>query len=99
MDEIRQLNREEALAFAESGEWKSWTPAQRGAFQLQQKLLCMDFSAFHEGLEALLNRPVWTHELINPQALIDEWKGIKEAPSMQEILNLIPAEKLIVANI
>lgn len=93
---MRQLNRNEAIAFGRGGEWKNWTPKQRGAFQLQQNLLCMDFDAFHEGVQALLGRPVFTHEFAYKDQLIDEWKGRKDAPTFDEIVALIPEGKRII---
>ena len=96
---VRQLTRDEAIEFAEAGEWRSWTPAQRGAFQLQQRRLCMDFASFHEGVEALLGRPVWTHEFASSDALIAEWKGLNDAPTFEEIIALLPQEKLIVVEV
>ena len=48
---MEQLTKEQAIAFAESGEWKSWTDEQIVRFQLFQDKLCMDFGRFHEAME------------------------------------------------
>lgn len=95
-----QLSKEQALAFAESGAWKDMTPIERGAFQLRQRLLCMPFDKFHEGLEALLGRPVFTHELgLNYDGLIAEAEGRADAPTFEQIINMIPKDKLVVVKV
>jgi hypothetical protein len=56
-------------------------------------LMCV----FHEAVEKSLGRPVFTHEFgLNYDGICDEFLGDKEPPTMNEILNLIPQEKLIV---
>lgn len=72
---VPQLTKEQAIAFYDSGKWKKMTPAERGKFQLYQAKLCMPFNKFHEGIEALLGREVWTHEFADQQRLIDEYEG------------------------
>jgi len=34
----------------------------------------MDFGDFHEAIEKVLGRPVWTHEFARPQILRDEFE-------------------------
>jgi hypothetical protein len=51
-------------------------------YQIMEPVLVTDFAKFHEGLEKLLGRPVWTHELgVNIQGLRNEaekaWNGIE----------------------
>lgn len=58
--------------------------------------LCLDFSRFHEAVEKVLQRPVFTHEFAEPDELKKEYLGVKEAPTLEEIINLIPEEKRIV---
>lgn len=42
-------------------------------FQLKEETLMVTFDEFHEGVEMLLGRPVWTHEFgINIEGLIEE---------------------------
>lgn len=44
-----------------------------GYFQLNEPIIVVPFDKFHEGLEALLCRPVWTHELgLNYEGLKNE---------------------------
>ncbi len=60
-------------------------------------VLKVPFSQFHADLEEVLGRPVWTHELaLNYQGIIDELEGRVEAPTLGEIVSLIPADKRVV---
>jgi hypothetical protein len=93
-----QLTREEAISFADQRIWEDMTPMQRGAFQLRQELLAMPFDKFHEGVEELLGRQVWTHEFgLNLEGLQAEAAGLADAPTMEEIIALIPPDKLIIS--
>lgn len=95
----KQLTKDQAIAFAESGVWKEWTPDQVVSFQLFQELLCIDFGHYHGCVEKVLNRPVFTHEFADQLSLQKEYLGEKEAPSLGDIINLIPADKRIIIGI
>lgn len=84
-----QLTKEQAIQMASEGMHKDWTPAERGLFQLRQQLLCMDFGDFHEGLEALLDRPVWTHEFADSDGLYQEYLSGKTI-SFEDVLAKLP---------
>ena len=92
----KQFTKEEAIAFAESGVWKTWTDEQIVRLQLFQGKLCMPFSRFHEAMNKVLDRPVYTHEFAYPDELKKEYLGAKKAPTFEEIINLIPADKRII---
>ncbi len=65
--------------------------------QLKEEVLKVPFSQFHADLEEVLGRPVWTHEIgLNYQGIIDELEGRVEAPTLSEIVSLIPADKRVV---
>lgn len=83
---MEQLNENEAIHFAQSGQWKELTKVERAQFQLQQRLLCMPIDKYQEALEHALDRPVWTHEMADPEALLEELNGEIPAPSFDEIL-------------
>lgn len=93
-----QLTEKEAIDFAKSKVWEKWTHEQIVRFQLFQKRLAIDFGKFHEALEAVLKRPVFTHELAYIDNIKREYLGEKEMPTLDEIINLIPAEKRIIIN-
>lgn len=94
---MNQLTPFEAIAFHDAGEWKSWTAKQRATFQIHQECLCMPFGEFHRAVEEALGRPVWTHEFgVNLDGLKAELAGQKDAPTMEEIIALLPAEKVVI---
>ena len=96
---MEQFTKEQAIAFADSGVWKEWTDEQIVRFQLFQRKLAMDFSRFHEAVEKVLKRSVWTHEFVYWESLQKEYLGEKVAPTFEEIINLIPEEKRLIIGV
>lgn len=92
----RQLTKEEAIAMSDSKVWEGWTPEQIVRFQLFQKLLSIPFDKFHEAIETVLGRPVFTHEFAFRDNLVLEYLGEKPTPTLEEIIDLIPADKRII---
>jgi hypothetical protein len=88
--------KEEAIALASTRWWEKCDAKKVALFQLQEPLLCMDFSAFHKAVEESLGRSVWTHEFANPSRLLEELLGENDPPSMEDIINMIPANKRVV---
>lgn len=97
--QMSQMTREEAVAFAQHGLWRHLSVKDRGRLQLCQSLLCMPLEAFHEGIEALLGRPVFTHEFAFMDRLRSEAEGHMPTPSLFDILELIPADKRVVLDL
>lgn len=97
----KQLTQEQAIAFAESRVWLNWTAEQVVRFQLFQQLLCMDFGHFSKAMSEVLDRPVYTHEFAssNYQNLVLEYLGERPTPTLDEIIDLIPAEKRIIVGL
>lgn len=91
-----QFTREEAIEFAQKRKWESLTPKERGLLQMRQDRLCMDFSAFHEGITALLGRDVWTHEFARPDKLWNEYLN-GETIDFAAVLAKIPAHVGVIA--
>jgi hypothetical protein len=87
---LDSINREQAVAIYKSNIWKSWTAEQVVKFQLFQERLCMDFAHFHKCAEKVFQRPIYTHEFANRHNLISEYLQVKTAPTMQEIIDMIP---------
>lgn len=53
--------------------WISEDKKVLGYYQLMNPILLIDFERFHEALEFLLGRPVWTHEIgLNYEGLKEE---------------------------
>ena len=93
---MKQLTSEQAIAVYNSGEWKNWTDEDIVKFQLFQKMLAVPFSRFYEAMEKVLGRPIWTHEFANWSGLVAEYKKERPSPTFDEIISLIPDEKLII---
>ena len=96
---MKQLTEKQAIEFGNSGVWKEWTPEQIVRFQLFQDRLCMPFDKFHEAIEKVLKRPVFTHEFGSHSNIIKEYLGAKEPPTFDEIINLIPESKRIILSL
>lgn len=59
--------------YADNHWWETTDLRTLGYWQLKEDFLLCDFSRFHEGVETLLNRPVFTHEFgINRTGLLQE---------------------------
>ena len=96
----KQLTREQAIAFSQSKIWESWTDEQIVRLQLFQEKLCVPFNRFHEAITNVLNRDVYTHEFgLNYEGIVMEYLGVKDPPTLDEIIRLIPEDKRIVIGI
>ena len=93
----KQLTKEQAIEFHDSGAWKNMGDKEKALFQMEQDKLCMPFSEFHRCVEATLGRPVWTHELgLNRAGLLAELQGHGTAPSFDDVVAMLPAGKAVV---
>ena len=96
---MKQLTKEQAIAFAENKLYEGMTSRQIAEFQLNQERLCMPFGVFHKAIEKALGRPVWTHEFAFSENLKQELMGERDAPTFEEIIELIPADKRIIVGL
>lgn len=91
------INRDMAIQLSESRFWETMTNREIAEFQLMVRKLCMPFGVFHKALEKALGRPVWTHEMgLNWEGLLEELRGNRDKPTMEEIINLLPESIRIV---
>lgn len=87
---MKQLTREQAIAFGENKLYEGMTGRQIAEFQLMQDKLCVPFDVFHEAIEKALGRPVYTHEFaLNRDGLLKELRGENPAPTFEEIFTLL----------
>lgn len=94
----RELTQEEAIALSKTEFWKNMSHRDLAMFQMFEPRLCMPFDVFHEAIEKTLGRPVFTHEFgLNADGIRKELLGEAPAPTFEEILNLIPKEKRVIA--
>jgi hypothetical protein len=94
------IGREAALALVETRWWESKSPREIAEFTMRTRELCCPFAVFHEAIEKTLDRPVFTHELgLGFDGLWNELFNGQSPPTFDEIMDLIPADKRIVAAI
>lgn len=92
----QSIGNERAISLFNSSWWKEKSFRERAEFQLFTDELCMPFYIFHEAIEKTLGRSVWANEFdLSFDVLAAEILGEKTAPTMEEIINLIPEEKRI----
>lgn len=98
--EQKSIGKDKAIELAESNWWELCDHREIAEFQLFTVELCVPFGVFHEAVEKSLGRPVWTHEFgMNWDGIIAEFLGEKDAPTMEDIINLIPEEKRIIIEV
>lgn len=73
------LKKDEAIRLSDLKWWEERTPQEIVDFQLYEDLLCMPFHEFHGAVEAVLGRPVWTHEFAVKGRLTAEYAAVKQA--------------------
>jgi len=93
------MTKEQAIAFHKSGAWKEMSDYQIAVFQLSEDRSCIPFRRVHAAVEATIGRPVWTHEFANPAALLAEIVGTREPPTLQAIIDMIPADKRMIIDL
>lgn len=90
------IGRNKAIELADS-HWRELCSAREIAeFQLHVAELCMPFDALHQAMETALGRGVFSHQFANLERLAAELRGDLPAPTLDEIIALIPEEKRIV---
>lgn len=89
------MTREQAIDLARSGALDKLDDLDLFWFQVNEPLLCCDFGRFHKATETALGRPVFTHEFADPDSLRAEFLRERKAPTFDEILKRIPADKAL----
>ena len=91
------IGKDKAIALSESKWWEGKSHREIAEFQLFTAELACPFEVFHEAVEKSLGRPVFTHEFgMNYSGICDEFLGRREAPTLEQIINLIPEEKRVI---
>jgi hypothetical protein len=87
---MEQMTEEQARQIFDSGVWRDWDDDTVVQTQLFQDRLLLPFDRFHEAVEHVLGRPVFTHEFARLDLLRAEYLGLRPAPSLEEIMGLLP---------
>ena len=90
MEATYQLTEDEAIALYKSEIWKDWTKEDIAGIQLYQDRLCVPFDVFHEAVEKVLDRPVYTHEFGSNGLLREEWEGTVPMATFDDVLAKLP---------
>lgn len=96
---MKQVTQEQAISLHDGKFYEGLTAREKVEFQLFQDRLCMPFGVFHQATEEVLGRPIFTHEFAFRDSMIKEFLGEKSAPTFEEIMNLIPADKRIIVQV
>jgi len=93
---MKQLTKKQAEELGKSGVWETWSDEEVVKVQLFQKRHCVGIPKFSAALSKILGRPVLTHEIAyNIEGLQNEYLKKAPAPTMDEILNLVPKKRRI----
>ena len=90
------MTKEQAIELGDSYWWKNATPHEIVGFQFYEDRLCMDFGDFHGAMEAVLGRPVFTHEFAYKESMQAELEGKAPKKTFQDVLNLLPKGKVMI---
>ncbi len=93
---MKQMTKEQAVKLYNSDKWESWTDEQIVRLQLFQDKLCIEWIRFHQAVEKVLGRSVYTHEFGSEGKLREEYLGQKKAPTIVEIINQLPNKPIVV---
>lgn len=100
MKDIVSIGEEKAIELFNTNWWEFCTHREIAEFQLFITELCCPFGVFQEAVEDSLGRPVWTHEFgFNYEGIVKEFLGERAAPTLSEIMDLIPEGKRIIVKI
>ncbi len=84
-------------AFERRRDAEKMTGAQRAAEMEKRRILEIPVPLAHKRIEELVGRSVLTHEIsLNWDGLVEEARS-RKAPSMTDVIGLIPEDKRIIA--
>ena len=87
------IGKDAASALAKTKWWEGRTAREIATYGVLIRELCIPFDLLHKSVEEALGRPVWTHEFAS-ERLYDELLGNVSAPTFDDVLKLIPEDKL-----
>lgn len=91
------IGRDAAIATSKTRWWETKTAREIAEFQLHTAELCCPFSVYQRAMSEALGRDVYTHEFGSEGTarMQIELRGDAPPPTLQDIINLIPAEKRV----
>lgn len=85
-NEYEFKSRKAVLDFVNKGEWKTWTPEERFRFFCKSDKICFPLDVIMDDARICLGRSIFTHEICNGGALLDELDGKRSTPTNEEII-------------
>ena len=83
------MTKQEALTKWETEWWEVAMANEIVAFQLYEDRLCLPFDKFHEAVEEVLGRPVFTHEFADQKRLCEEHQGVRDKGTPEELMSTL----------
>ena len=89
------MTRQQAIDLHSTKWWEKATHEEIARFQIGERMCC-EWSVFHKAVEKTLGRSVYSHEFgFNWLGLRKELLEGGPAPTMEEIIEMIPPDKVI----
>jgi len=97
----KSIGSKAAIAMADAQWWTGKESREIALVGLITAELCLPFTLLHEHVEKALGRPVFTHEFTGDgcDRMIEEIRGERDAPTINEIIALIPEAKRILVTL
>lgn len=87
---VKTITRKSAISLDNSKFWTKMSPEDIARFQLYQPILCMPFDLFHESMEKLFDRPIYTHEFGLSNLIVEYEKHFTPIKNEAQWAGLIP---------
>lgn len=94
-----ELTKEHAIELGRLDWWIGADQKAVGHAQLHQAMLCCPFRTFHECMEALLDRPVFTHEFADNKRIQKEEEGKTVSDPFTMLHELVGDTPILVAKL
>lgn len=94
------IGKDAAIAMASTHWWEGKSHREIAEIQMFLTELACPWAIFHEAVTKALGRDVYTHEFgLDYEGLCRELIGERDAPTFEQIVNLIPEDKRILVEI
>lgn len=87
---VKRITEQSAKQLAKSNFWMKMNAEDIARFQLYQPLLCVPFHIFQTCLEALFDRPIYTHEFGLSNLIVEYEKHFTPIKNEAQWVGLIP---------
>lgn len=78
MNKQVSIGKTKAIELGKLEWWKDKSPLEIVKVQLFTEELCCDFGIYHDAMEKVLGRAIFSHEFIDPEKLIKEFEELTQ---------------------